>query len=503
MKKSLFILTLIMALVIFPAASFAQQLAGYGNGFLAFNTPGGGARAAGMGGAFIAMAEGEMAYSWNPAAMVYTDKTKFGVDFISRQDKITDFWIDVRYWDLGSPLVEEYEADLAHTSLSYGGFSAPFALDSDSDARFVMVPLLPLTLIPMTLSPSEDLQLTVGGGYRHIFDLTADYSHPGFDNSENTFDQNRGLDAVSLGIAAKISEGIGFGWTMNAYVRGTESNRITGETTIISEFINDNRSDTIVAEWTRWKSTFSGFNMDIGLSANYSMVKAGVVVHTPFNIYQSAIRTYRVVVPPEPVGLIDRVSYTYEMPLSASFGMAFNPVDRMSLAFDYVYRPLSEVNIKTDWEQTDLSFMDTTESAEWEDVNQYRVGAEYIFDAKFADIPLRLGMRTEPLAVRELSVLTVYAVDTTEFRYDQIDSDVERGDKIATNIFTFGTGLAFDNVWFDVGYQFGSYSYDATVRYLYTDISEDPNTPTETRYDDTHEIKIDYSKLFFSVGMYF
>ncbi len=228
MKKSLFILILIAALVVFPAASFAQ-LAGYGNGYLIFNTPGGGARAAGMGGAFIAMAEGEMAYSWNPAAMIYTDKTKFGIDFISRQDKINDVWLGFRYWDLGNPLVEPVEADLTHTSLSYGGFSAPFSLDSDSDARFAMVPLLPLSIIPMVLSPSEDLQLSVGGGYRHIFDMTAQSESPGFDNSENTFNQNRGLDAISLGIATKISEGIGFGWNMNAYVRGTESNQIVGE----------------------------------------------------------------------------------------------------------------------------------------------------------------------------------------------------------------------------------------------------------------------------------
>ncbi|UCC79518.1 MAG: hypothetical protein JSW64_14830 [Candidatus Zixiibacteriota bacterium] len=502
MKKSLSVLIIIAALVIFPAASFAQ-LAGYGNGYLIFNTPGGGARAAGMGGAFIAMAEGEMAFSWNPAAMIYTDKTKFGIDFISRQDKINDFWLSWRYWDLGNPHIESYEADLAHTSLSYGGFSAPFSLDSDSDARFVMLPLLPLSIIPMTLSPSEDMQLTVGGGYRHIFNMTAEFELPGFDNSKNTFDQNRGLDAISLGIAAKIREGIGFGWTMNAYVRGTEFNQISGESAIISEFINDNRADTIVAEWYKLKSTFSGFNMDIGLSANYSMVKAGVVVHTPYKIYQRAMRTYQVVVPPEPVGLIDRISYTYDMPLSASFGLALSPVERLSLAFDYVYRPLSEVTIKTDWEQIDLSFMDTTRSAEWEDVNQYRVGIEYIFDARFADIPIRLGMRNEPLAVRELAVLTVDVLDSTGFFDDFVDFDVERGDKIATDIIAFGTGLAFDNIWFDIGYQFGSYSYDATVRYYYTDISEDPNAPTETRYDDTQEIKVDYSKLFFSVGMYF
>ncbi|UCE65518.1 MAG: hypothetical protein JSU85_11695 [Candidatus Zixiibacteriota bacterium] len=502
MKKSLFVLIFIAVLFICPAASFAQ-LAGYGSNYLIFNTPGGGARAAGMGGAFIAMAEGEMAYSWNPAAMIYTDRTKFGLDFLSRQDKINDVWLDFRYWDLGNPLVESYEADLTHTSLNYGGFSAPFSLDSDSDARLVMVPLLPLALLPMTFSPSEDLQLTVGGGYRHIFDMTAEFEHPGFENSRNTFDQHRGLDAISLGIATKISEGIGFGWIMNAYVRGTEYNLISGETAEISQFINDNRADTIVAEWTKLKSTFSGFNMDIGLSANYNMVRAGVVVHTPYKLYQKALRTYRIVIPPEPIGNVDRISYAYDMPLSASFGLALIPVERLSLVFDYVYRPLSKVDIQIDWEQTALSFMDTTRSAEWEDVNQYRIGVEYVIDARFADIPLRLGMRNEPLVLKELISVDVNVQDSTGYSADFADYDVEEGDQISTNILTFGTGLAFEKIWFDIGYQFGSYSYDGTIRYLYTDISDDPGAPTETRYDDTHEFKVDYSRLFFSVGMYF
>ena len=52
--------------------------------------PGGGARAAGMGGAGLALAEGEMAYSWNPGAMIYTDKTKFGIDVLSSANKHSD-----------------------------------------------------------------------------------------------------------------------------------------------------------------------------------------------------------------------------------------------------------------------------------------------------------------------------------------------------------------------------------------------------------------------------
>lgn len=502
--KKLQRMIIIMALLALSSSLAYGQLAGFGSGYLIFNSPGGGARAAGMGGAFIALAEGEMAYSWNPAAMIYTDKTKFGIDFLSRSDKNQDVWTDFRYWDLGNPLIEQYETDFSHTSLNYGGFSAPFSLDSDSDIRVLVVAALPLSIIPMVFSPSEDLELAVGGGYRQVFDMTAEYRFPGFDNSRNTYKQDRGLDAVTLGVAAKISEGVGFGWNMNAYVRGSEYNRISGERQNISQFVIDNRSDSIVAAWDQLKSTFSGFNMDFGLSADYNFVKAGAVINTPYNLYQRSLLTQRIVIPPEPIGTVDRVKYTYNIPLSASFGLAFVPRENVSLAFDYSYKPMSKVDRKTDWEQTAYSRFDTTVSLQWEDLNQYRIGAEYVINAGFGKIPLRAGMRNEPLVASELELVNLDIL----FRNDSLwaDYNTTRGKQVSTNIFTFGTGLALERIWFDIGYQFGSSSYTGDVVYTYTDVVDpvnDPNPPAVEIRSDNNEYKLDYSRLYLSVGMYF
>jgi hypothetical protein len=118
--------------------------------------------------------------------------------------------------------------------------------------------------------------------------------------------------------------------------------------------------------------------------------------------------------------------------------------------------------------------------AEWEDVNQFRIGAEYILDAGFANIPIRSGFRNEPSTGREF---TGYTFDDTDSTWTE-----EFGDQISTNIITFGTGLHFDKIWFDLAYQFGSSSYNRIV-----DFTE----PQE------FEIKRDYSRLFISAGMYF
>jgi hypothetical protein len=76
--------------------------------------------------------------------------------------------------------------------------------------------------------------------------------------------------------------------------------------------------------------------------------------------------------------------------------------------------------------------------------------------------------------------------ELTEVTFDMED-DVY-GDQIVTGIYTFGTGLLFENIWIDLAYQFGENKYMRTFNF---NSSEDL------------EIKRDYSKLIVSTGMYF
>jgi hypothetical protein len=523
MKKSYSLIFLLAMLILFSQPAFAQfpsvftrdfdldfnTFYGFGQYYsevLSFNTPGGGARAAGMGGAFLGLARGEMAYSWNPAAMIYTDRTKIGIDLLSKADKYQGVYVEHRWWDPANSAISSFELDMSHLSINYGGFSAPFSLDSDSDARFLAAIALPLSLVPMITSPSEDLELAVGGGYRHIFDLESEADIPGFDNRKTTFKQNRSVDAVSLGAAARISEGIGFGWNMNAYVRGSEANSTVENIWLWTFEVGENRVDSlVVGAMRKEKSTYSGFGMDFGLSADFDMVKAGAVLHSPYTLFQSMLTTRNTTYPYD-IGAIDRVNVKYKMPMSASFGLAVTPVENLAFAFDFDYRPLSEAKIAIDWEQIFIEEMyNKDENAGWEDVNQYRVGAEYYIDAGFANIPLRAGFRNEPAVVKELLDsdwnITYYS-DPGDVYYDSliVVADSTFGDQAVTNIISFGTGMEFEKIWFNIAYQFGSSTYDRSVTYAF---SPDNGTTVVDVHDHTYEIKREYSKLFFSVGMYF
>lgn len=430
-------------LLCLPAFSYAQYIGITSPGLLEFNTLGGGARAAGMGGAHLGIAEGEMAYSWNPAAMIFTDKTKIGLQLVSFADKFNSVFIHENYYLYPEPNIQPLETKRSHFSLNFGGFTAPFTF--------------------------MDRDWAIGGGYRNIFDMVSEYEVPGFAGTQNSFIQDRGIDAVSLAIANRVMEGVGIGLTANAYIRNSEYNQYLGASSL---FISTGQDTSIVDAWRNFNSHFSGFNLDLGISADFGMVKGGAVIHTPYDLKQDAKWTRSIVIPPEPIGAVDRIKYTYNMPLSYSIGIGVVPIENFTLAFDFDSRPLSEVDVHTDWEQIIVS--DSTFNLGWEDVNQFRIGAEYILDAGFADIPVRAGFRNEPSVSKEM-ISWVYGVET-------------EGDQIEANILTFGTGLYFEKIWFDAAYQMGSSSYYRAMLYETLQI---------------FKIKRDYSRLFISAGMYF
>ena len=447
MRRFYSLFFVVTILIVTPALVHAQYLLS-DHGFLQFNTVGGGARAAGMGGAYLGLSEGEYSYSWNPAGMLSADDVKLGIQLTSFSDKFNSFQASVSYIH-NDVNIQAVEYKREHFSLNFGGFVVPFEL--------------------------MEREWAIGGGYRNVFDMISEYEVPGFIGTKNTYTQDRGVDAASVAIAGKIMEGISAGITANAYLRNSESNYYYGASVL---FIDQAGDSTFFDGWQNINTHYSGSNFDIGVFGDFGIVKGGGVIHTPFDLKEKAIRTNYFFVPPVPIGVVDRLTVNYNMPLSYSLGIAATPVENLTLAIDFDSRPMSKVDVKVNWEQVLIE--DSEFDAEWEDVNQFRIGAEYILDAGFADVPVRAGFRNEPSTIREATSVTYDVTDSTW-------TD-ERGDQISTNILAFGTGIYFERIWFDLAYQFGSSSYNGTVEYL---------TP------QTFEVKRDYSRLFISAGMYF
>jgi len=449
--KKFSVVFLAMALMAFmPLLTHAQvnQALSTLNPYLDFNTLGGGARAAGMGGAFIGLSEGEFAYSWNPGALIFFQKNYLGIQLVSASDKFTMPVLN------GSPSLDIYTLQSAevkrdHFSLDVGGFGVPFSF--------------------------LDRNWAVGGGYRNIYDMDTKYEYPSFYGDLNNVTTTDGVDAVSLALAGLLTDGLGFGITANSYVRGYERNSWNLKAFEFQSTI-DPFPDTLDI-WINETSHYSGVNFDLGLAASYGIFKGGAVIHTPYNLKQNVKFTQTFMAAPLPGGTINRITYTTKFPLGFSAGVAVAPFEKLTLAMDLDSRPMSKAKIIENWEAIEMP--DSEYDPNWENLTQFRIGAEYTLDAGFASLPLRLGFRNDPSIKKELLNWTGDSTSVTS----------TPGKQIKTSIFTLGSGLHFGKAWIDFAYQFGSSSYDSHIIYF--------------NNDKNIEQKRDYSRLLISAGMYF
>ncbi|RKY76365.1 hypothetical protein DRQ00_08845, partial [candidate division KSB1 bacterium] len=115
-------------------------------------------------------------------------------------------------------------------------------------------------------------------------------------------------------------------------------------------------------------------------------------------------------------------------PVMWGVGLAWEVTEKLLLAMDYESRRFSTSEMKVD---------DESESLEMEDVNQIRLGAEYLIFSGDNIIPLRAGIKS----------------DAKPFK-DYNDEQVVGG------VFTIGAGLIMGNVNLDFAAEFGSTEWD-------------------------------------------
>jgi hypothetical protein len=137
-------------------------------------------------------------------------------------------------------------------------------------------------------------------------------------------------------------------------------------------------------------------------------------------------------------GSYDDAKWT--MPWMIGTGLAYRPSDNFTLAFDYEHRHYSSVEYEDATMSYDLS---------WNNVNQFRVGMEYLFVGSTAVFPVRLGFRTNPQIYYAYEEMTDASFNST------YDSTGMNG-----MVFTGGFGMKFGRVWFDVAGEYGITTVD-------------------------------------------
>lgn len=332
MKTNFYLAFFLAVLLCFTQAASAQ-LAG-----VDFNTLGGGAKARGMGGAFMGVADDATAVYWNPAGLSQIGKNEFTIEFKNSFSK----------WTLKEN-GQESKFDHSHNSINFVSFAYPFKL-SDKHSVFAVA-------------------------YQRLADF-----YLLEENHSYRYESTGGLDAVTGALGIKLTPQVSLGLSVNFILNGMDQTML-------------NKANS---SWQETKTSFSGVDVKLGtLYRHMDRLNFGFILKAPFDLSEREKITGAYGISfPEGKGRIS-------MPLIFGIGSSYKATERLTLALDFESKRYSKSEqVKPGWlyhqSLTLADQGDTTYNLGWKDCNQFRLGLEYLLATDLGTIPLRAGYRNEP-----------------------------------------------------------------------------------------------------------
>jgi long-subunit fatty acid transport protein len=379
------------------------------------NPVGSGARATGMGGAFIAVADDATASSWNPAGLVQLEKPEISMVY-------SYFNRGHSYNSSTHPELAEKSQRISLNDINYASIAYPFTLFNRN------------LIVTLNYQRLYDMNKKVN------FNLLWDLQSGDYLREHTSYRQKGYLATISPAIALQIVPDLYFGATVNIWdnIFGTcswENSTKSSGAGMVGNPLPTPFNQTVTSAN---KYVFSGLNANLGLlytlNRKYSF---GFVYKTPFTASVQKETTFgseqtypdypgsNTYVPAE----TKQEKIRIDMPMSYGFGFAYRHSDHLTLALD-VYR--------THW--SDYAMIDSQgiktnpisgallEQGKPKDTTQVRLGGEYLFIGNKMVIPVRGG-----------------------FFYDP-----EPGTNRIDDFFGFsvGSGIAIDKYTFDFSYQY-------------------------------------------------
>jgi len=253
---------------------------------------GSGARAAGMGYAFTAMADDATAISWNAAGLTQLSSPEASVvarlGFGSLDPDYSDIDLNV---ETGSKF-----------QLNFASIVVPFS--------------------------AGNINIVGGVAYRRVYDFTSDFTITASDADFEIKNENSGgVDAITPAIGVQINEMISVGAAFNIFVGSTD-------------YMYEANFGGLTSE-DEYSEEYSGTAIDLGV-----LVKPSPQFSIGANL--SLPHTVKIT---EKMEGFDDFEYDLEPPFSFSIGAAFRASDQVTIAADYRSRPWS--NLKIDGEEFD------------------------------------------------------------------------------------------------------------------------------------------------------
>ncbi|NOY89012.1 MAG: hypothetical protein GXO93_06435 [FCB group bacterium] len=408
-----------------------------------FDFTGGGARAEGMGKAFLGISDDITGGSWNPAGIFELDGPIVGISWASLLPRGTSnatFWShSLKSNNRGSFNTISSFNLVAPVRIKGHPFVGSFNYVRDFNA-FQQLQVYGSDSIPRFIYIRYNNRIDTT--FRDTL-LNEVYSH---------FQLDGGLYSLNFAIGTRLYNKISFGVSGNVYT-GKALWQVNNKYLIYDNPFDPFGTQRGLAEFNTTvidTNKFNGFNATIGFKYNGEKFDAGLVIRTPFTLNEKYVHTiYRIT---KFNGLVrsqqtdttyygDRLT-KYEIPLIIGAGFGYHLRDNFLLAADAEYRKFSGKKIKI---RTKITIDPSGSNQEtylvldphWNNVFTFRLGSEYLWDTKYGEIPLRTGFGFIPLPAPNVSAS---GDTTTAVRYN----------------FSVGTGIHWSQISLDIAY---TYSY--------------------------------------------
>lgn len=369
------ILLLIPTSLQFSQISFAQVIPEPPETTVVPLPVGSGARAIGMGGAFIAVADDATAASWNPGGLTQLERPELSV--------------------VGTYLSAHQDVDTSNNELFFDNKDI-----SRSDLNFASV------VYPFRVFRKN---LVIALGYQRVYDFHYNEEHnhitksvvlPGvFINQKVDFESKGGISALTPAIALQVMPRLSIGVAVNFYTdeyfddvawkqKSTEKFSITipgakdidlGTRVIKRKFKNFQAINVVSGMlWDVWERDDRRLTL-------------GAVYHSPY-----AADVDSVTESTEDPLFPNKEQYEIDFPMSFGAGLSFRYNDTLSFSMDVTWTDWSEYEQEDEYGNKTRPFGGVSTDRDIDDTYAVRLGGEYLIFGQKMIIPVRSGLFYDP-----------------------------------------------------------------------------------------------------------
>jgi long-subunit fatty acid transport protein len=344
---------------------------------ISLNRPGSGARAAGMGNAFIAISDDGTAASWNPAGLSQLRKPEFSLVHTTGHRDIS---------------LEGYRSrdDSA-------AFTALATASTVADLEFASA------AVPFSVAGKP---VTLQAGWRRLYQLTsriqgdvrrvpvATGARPA--SVIRLDDATDGkIDVWSLAGAVRFTSRLSLGFSLDHYdgewddrSNDSEDPGVLGPTDLTSSVISN---------------SVSGNSLGLGLLLAYPSFRVGVVYHGPLKSDYEVSQSTRSSLAEPVEGMVGPV--TLHFPGSIGLGVAWRPKPLLQLALDFTFDEWTQFLVESTPGSSGVAVSGfdnlPPDLSATRDTVTVNAGMEKLFPVQGKYVPLRLGASYEPQGGRD------------------------------------------------------------------------------------------------------